>query len=118
MPIADTLAELRAQRGALTAPIEGFEDILRLNTEGPTREAAADLLGRFRGRVGVLDQAISLLTILIDDGYPDLPRREVAQGVFDDVDANLSTITSARGFFTAASLATTLNLAPGTVRPK
>jgi len=86
-------------------PIEGFQDILRVNSEPPTRDAATALLATFQRRVDLIDnvleglaQTARALEALRNDGYPTLPTREVPDQVLADVDQNIATQQAARAF--------------------
>lgn len=118
MTVPEVIAELRAARDGMQDAIEGFRDILLLNTSNETKAAAQFLLDAFNGRVTHLDNSLSALEGLKNHGYPELPDREVVDAVIADVNRQLETISAAKAFFAAPELAAALNLQPGTIGPK
>lgn len=98
MTVPEVLAELRAARERMQPPIQGFGKVIALSSTQATTDAASALLALFNQRVTHLDASIAALEGLHNDGYPELPDRQVVSGVLDDVNDDLSDITAALGF--------------------
>lgn len=121
------IAEIDAQLGQIIPQHEGLRDYARLNLQDGTRREIDDAIGDYDRRVALLQAAkatyqssLEAMTAanqrLVDDGAPVLPQREISPTALADLQAQLDTITAARGLFVAQ--ATTLGLSAGAVEPK
>jgi hypothetical protein len=112
------IAELEAQKLVFVDPIEGCEDLLRLNITPESQHAVTTLLNDFKRRVQRIDETISALNRLLDDGYPAIPEPTFSHAVAEDIAAQDRTVSAAAGFFPVAPQATTINVSTSSPVPK
>lgn len=97
--------------------LEGLRDFARLNLRPETAAKVANAITDYERRQAHLEETERALTALLQDGYPDLPVREVEQDVFDDLQDQAESIDAALAKFTP-EMAARLNLTRGATEPK
>jgi hypothetical protein len=121
------IKEIDDQLVVIAPQHEGLRDYARLNLQDGTRREIDDAIGDYDRRVRLLTEAratyvtgraamVASNQALVDDGAPTLPTREITAAAVADLQAQLLTITAARGLFVVQ--ASTLGLQKGGVEPK
>lgn len=137
--LTDLREEVAAERDALTTPLEGMRDFMRValpdredGMEAAARDAATVYQRRLDGldavlvahqalaRDGVpaLPAFLAALDALEADGYPEVPLREVPAAIYAQLVANQESITAALEKFAPITATTAaLDLGGGTDKP-
>jgi hypothetical protein len=98
---------LQTEAGSFADPVEGLQDIQRLNVMGETHAVVAAREQRLAVRVNVLHRAIEVLRELLDDGWPALPPAPIPDVILNDIAEQRRTIAAAEAQFTAVERAAT-----------
>lgn len=115
--VTAALDEIAAKLTAIAPEHEGLRDLARLNLLPETMTEVRLSLDQYERRVRLLTAVRTPLELLLADGHPDLPPRAIGDAALQDIQANLDTITAARGQF-MSNAPTTLHLVAGPVEPK
>lgn len=119
MGLLDQLTQELTQAKAILEPqIEGLHDFSRLNLKPETQAAVATATTDFQRRLDLINAALTALGDLGKDGYPTVPKRDVIQDVFDDLQSNVKTIEAAFAEFEPIGEATQVIITPGTPTEK
>lgn len=114
----DFVAELKAARAVLVPQLEGLRDFARLNIIEETVPVVAQAIEDFDRRIKLIDAALAAADGLTNDGYPDMPVRDVVNNVFNDLADNVKTINAAFTKFRSQAEAAGVTIIPGTPTPK
>jgi hypothetical protein len=115
--VAAGLAEIVSTLATIQPQHEGLRDFGRLNLKPATQVEVTASLEQYDRRVHLLAVAQAALEALLDDGYPELAPREVAETALKDLQENARTIDAALQQF-ASNSATALGLDATDTEPK
>jgi hypothetical protein len=116
--VASALVEIAAAIAALAPAHEGLRDFARLNLQPAAALEVKASLEQCDRRAKALEHAQTALDLLVADGYPALPLREVNDTAFADLLNNAATIAAALARFVGPEPATAMGLSGGAVLPK
>lgn len=100
------MQELLQARAVLEPQIEGLKDFARLNIGPVTKQKVTETDARFTKRAQRINEAVAALENLNADDFPSLPTVQVEQAIYDDLQAQVSTIAAAFGKFTGEKAST------------
>lgn len=100
------------------APIrEGLADYERLNLKDHTRDEIRASAAQYDKLIAGLEAARDAVQALADEGYPELPIREIDASAVEDLDEQIRTLTAARSRF-ASNTAMSMTLKDAAPVPK
>lgn len=110
----DILAEETAAASVpVAAALEGLKDYQSVNLRPDSQVEVTARLADYQRRRDLLETLRKVLAstraaieALVADGHPEVPIREVASEVLEDLEEQLSTMSVARGGFSARQLTT------------
>ena len=115
--VDEAIVEIEAALAAMAPEHEGLRDFARLNLEPATLATVQSFTAAYDKRFAALTAALTKCRLLIEDGYPELALREIADSEFKDLQANAATIEAALAKF-GSSKAVTLGLGGNVVEDK
>lgn len=116
--LLDFVEELKDERDEILPQLEGLRDYARLNIKPETQPVIATAIEDYQRRLEKIDAALASCDALTNDGYPELPVREVVEGIYADLAENAATINAALAKFKAKAEAASVTIVPGTPQPK
>ena len=111
------LDELREALAALAPQLEGLRDYAKLELTSATAKEVATGIKEYDRRNKLMNAAVDALTVLMNDGYPDMAIRQVTGDVLAELEGNALTIAAALSRF-ESNQATSLGPTIGKVEPK
>jgi hypothetical protein len=111
-------AEITTAHDTITPQIEGLHDFARLNLKPETLTKVQNTIVEFERRRDLMEAALGGINNLSDDGYPEVPVREVIADVYNDLAENVSTIEAAFKKFAPIDEAMSATIVPGTPETK
>jgi hypothetical protein len=111
--VEELIDELIAARDALAPTIRGLEDLQHVSLSAQSLAAVTETLADHVRRRDLLQAAIDALIRLDADGYPELPKTAVMEGVYQELQVQLDDIEAAIAEFEQEPTATTINVVLG-----
>lgn len=105
--------ELTSHQSVLEPQIEGLNDYAQLNIQSSTLDAVNAASTALIRRRDLVSAAITALTALGEDNYPDMSSFDVAESVYADLEMNLRTINAAFSRFRSREEAATAEIVAG-----
>lgn len=115
--VDDALEEILEALEEIEPLLEGLRDFARLNLNPDTLSIVQTAIAEHETRQAKLSASRDSLRTLLADGYPFLPKHEIAQAPLADLAANQNSINVAFAHFTSETAAS-LGLSAGTAQPK
>lgn len=116
--VDEAIVEIKQALDDLFLENEGLDDLQALDLGADAAKEVEDYATIYKRRVELLNESLGKLQLLVADGYPGLPIRQVSEAVYRDIAEQEASIAAAVKKFAPQEKADDLGLKAGPPEPK